>query len=64
MYIQQHTDLHNTICIEFFLHLAQQTGFVRMRNQLLVSIVAGDGLVLKHQAISSHNANSVPTEQQ
>ena len=35
-------------------------GDLWMRDLMLVTIVASDGLVLKHQAISSHNVNLIP----
>ena len=36
------------------------TGIVSKYNNALVSIVAADTLVLKHQVINSHNIDSIP----
>ena len=36
------------------------TGNTWRHHQVLVSIVAADALVLEHQAISSHNTDSMP----
>ena len=37
------------------------TGNTWRHNEVLVNIVAANALVLKHQAISSHNADLMPT---
>ena len=42
-----------TISVVFYMKLAQY-------NKCLVSIVDTDGMVLKHQGISSHSADYVP----